>query len=203
MLIGLSAAWFVRGSYDEAVQRICEASDLNPGDSVPYLFLGKMQSAQSAPSEKGVEKLHRFVTLQPENAQANYYYAVGLWKLRKGSQDAVGAPQVESFLRNAIRLDPKFAAAYLQMGILHSEQKDRPRAISDFQKAIEAEPQMEEAHYRLAQAYRRVGDAVKAETELQIYDRIAKESAEKAERERHEIRQFVYTLRDQPTAPVP
>jgi hypothetical protein len=62
---------------------------------------------------------------------------------------------------------------------------------------------MEEAHYRLAQVYRRAGDAAKAETELQIYDRIAKESAQKAERERHEIRQFVYTLRDQLPAQVP
>jgi len=203
MLIGLGAAWFARGSYDQAVDRICEASDLNPGDSVPYLFLGKMQLAQSAPSEKGVAKLHRFVTLQPENAQANYFYAVGLWKQRKGSQDAASAAQLESFLRNAIRLDPKFAAAYLQLGILHFEQKDGPRAISDYQKTIEADPQMEEAHYRLAQAYRRVGDAAKAEAELQIYDRIAKESAQKAERERHEIRQFVYTLRDQPPAQVP
>jgi len=30
-----------------------------------------------------------------------------------------------------------------------------------------------------------------------------KESAQKVERERHEIRQFVYTLRDQPPAQVP
>ena len=203
MLIGLGAAWFARGSYDQAVQRICEASDLNPGDSTPYLFLGKMQSAQSTPTEKSVERFHRFVTQQPDNAQANYYYAVSLWKLRKATQNAAGAAQVESLLKNAIRLDAKFAAAYLQLGILHSEQRDYARAISDYQQAIQADPQMEEAHYRLAQAYRQNGDAAKAEAELQIYDRIAKESAQKAERERHEIRQFVYTLRDQPPTQVP
>ncbi|HEY6369453.1 MAG TPA: tetratricopeptide repeat protein [Candidatus Sulfotelmatobacter sp.] len=203
MLIGLGAAWFARGSYDEAVQRICEASDLNPGDSTPYLFLGKMQSAQSAPSQQSVEKLHRFVTQQPENAQANYYYAVGLWKLRQGAQDAAGAAQVKTLLENAIRLDPKFAAAYLQLGILHSEQRNHARAISDYQQAIQADPQMEEAHYRLGQAYRRAGDAGKAEAELQTYDRLAKESAQNAGRERHEIRQFVYILRDQPPAQVP
>jgi tetratricopeptide (TPR) repeat protein len=203
MLIGLGAAWFARGSYDQAVERIGEASDISPNDSTPYLFLGKMQSAQSTPMEKSVERLHRFVTQQPNNAQANYYYAVGLWKLRKGTQDAASAAQVESLLKNAIRLDAKFAAAYLQMGILHSEQRDYARAISDYQQAIQANPQMEEAHYRLLQAYRQVGDSAKADAELQIYDRIAKESAQKAERERHEIRQFVYTLRDQPPAQVP
>jgi tetratricopeptide (TPR) repeat protein len=161
-----------------------------------------MQAAQSTPSEKALEKLHRFLTQQPDSAQANYYYAVGLWKLRKGPQDRTGAAQLESLLKNAIRLDPKFAAAYLQLGILHSEQKDNPRAISDYQKAIEADSQMEEAHYRLAQAYRRTGDVAKAEAQLQIYDRLVKKSAERAERERHEIRQFVYTLRDQPPAQV-
>jgi len=203
MLIGLGAAWFARGSYDQAVLRICAASDLSPKDSLPYLFLGKMQSAESTPSAEVVEKLHRFAVEQPENPQANYYYAVGLWKLRKKPQDTASTAQVESLLRNAIRLDSKFAAAYLQLGILHSEQKDYPHAISDYQQAIQSDSQMEEAHYRLAQAYRQTGDAVKAEAELKVYDQLAKESAQKAERERHEIRQFVYTLRDQPPPQIP
>jgi len=201
MLIGLGAAWFARGSFDQAVQKICEASDLNPDDSIPYLFLGTMQSAELTPSEEVVEKLHRFVVRQPENAEANYYYAVGLWKLRKGPEDAASMSQAESLLKNVIHLDPKFAAAYLQLGILHAEQADYARAISDYQQALQADPQMEQAHYRLAQAYRHVGDVAKAAAELRAYDQIAKESALQAERERHEIRQFVYTLRDQPAPP--
>jgi len=201
MLIGLGAAWFARGSFDQAVQKICEASDLNPDDSIPYLFLGTMQSAELTPSEEVVEKLHRFVVRQPENAEANYYYAVGLWKLRKGPEDAASMSQAESLLKNVIHLDPKFAAAYLQLGILHAEQADYARAISDYQQALQADPQMEQAHYRLAQAYRHVGDVAQAAAELRAYDQIAKESALQAERERHEIRQFVYTLRDQPAPP--
>src|ERR1022692_599766 len=202
MLIGLGAAWFARGSYDQAVQQICEASDMNPNDAIPYLFLGKMQSAEPTPSERIVEKLQRFVAQQPENAEANYYYAVGLWKLRKGPQDTARGAQIEALLRNAIHLDPKFAAPYLQLGILHSEHRDYPRAISDYQQAIQADPQMEEAHYRLAQAYRKTGDG-RADAELKVYDQIARESVQQEERERHEIRQFVYTLRDQPPSQIP
>jgi len=62
---------------------------------------------------------------------------------------------------------------------------------------------MQEAHYRLAQAYRQVGDAVKADAELQRCDQIARESAQEVDRERHEIRQFVYILRDPAPAQVP
>jgi tetratricopeptide (TPR) repeat protein len=203
ILIGLGAAWFARGSYDQAVQRICEASDLNPNDSNPYVFLGKMQNAEPTPSKEVVERLHRFVAQQPGNSAANYYYAIGLWKLQQQSQDGAGAAQVEALLRNAIRLDPKFAAAHLQLGILHSEQRDYLQAISDYRQAIDADSQMEQAHYRLAQAYRQVGDAAAAEAELRIYDRISKETAQRTERERHEIRQFVYTLRDQAPAQKP
>jgi len=198
LLIGLGAAWFAQGAFDQAVEKICQASDMNPNDSIPYLFLGTMQSAETTPSQAVVEKLHRFVALQPDNAEANYYYAVGWWKLRRGLQDAASAAQVESFLRKAIDVDPKFGDAYLQLGILHSEQQDYVAAITDYQQAIQADPQMEQAHYRLAQAYRHTGDVAKAEAELRAFDQVAKESAQQAERERHEIRKFVYTLRDQP-----
>jgi tetratricopeptide (TPR) repeat protein len=199
MLIGMGAALFAQGSYDQAVRQICDASDLHPDDPVPYLFLGKMQSAETAPSAEVVEKLHRFVTLQPQNAEANYYYAVGLWKLRKVSPDKASAAQVGSLLNNAVRLDPELARAYLQLGILYSDEKDYSRAIWEFQQAAQIDPQMEEAHYRLAQAYRQNGDADKAKNELQVYEQLTKESDKKLDRERHEIKQFVYTLRDQRT----
>ena len=203
MLIGLGVALFSLGSYDQAVQRICEASDLDPDDSIPYMFLGKMQSAEATPSETIIEKMRRFVGQEPDNAEANYFYAMGLWKLRAESQDPGRIAQIESLLNHAIRLDSRFAAAYLQLGILHSVEKEYRRAILEFQQAIQADPKMEEAHYRLAQVYRQVGDSAKAEAELQRCDQIAGESAQEAERQRHEIRQFVYILRDPAPAQVP
>ena len=186
MLVGLGAALFAGGSVEQAVERICEASDLHPNDPIPYVFLGKLQASQSQPSPTMIARLHRFVSLQPDNAQANYYYAAVLWKLRKGPQDtAAAAPegaQVESLLTHAVRLDPKFAAASLQLGILHAEQKNYTQAIADYQQAIQADAsaQMEEPHYRLAQAYRQMGDVARAEAEIQIYERIAKQSAAQA-----------------------
>jgi tetratricopeptide (TPR) repeat protein len=201
MMIGLGAADFAGGSYDQAVDRICAASDLNPDDPTPYLFLGKLQRAESAPSDQLVERLHRFVTLHPDDAEANYFYAVVLWKQRKDSPLPRLIAQVESLLDQAVRLDPKFGAAYLQVGILYSEQEDFTKAVSAFQQAVEAAPDLEEAHYRLAQAYRETGQADKAKAELRLYQHLAQESAQNDERERREIRQFVYTLRDRPRTP--
>ena len=199
MLVGLGVAWYASGSNDHAAQRLCEASDLNPADPNPYLFLGKIQSVETTQSEGLVQRLERFASLQPENAQANYYYAVGLWKQRKSPDDAATAAQVESLLKKSVSLDPNLGAAYLQLGVLCSDRKDFPSAIAAYQKAVEASARMpeqeQEAHYRLAQVYRRTGEKVKSQQELQLYDQLAKQSAEQIERERHEVRQFVYTLR--------
>jgi tetratricopeptide (TPR) repeat protein len=203
MLIGMGAALFAQGDYDQGIRSICQASDLNPRDAVPYLFLGKMQSAEHTPSEELIEKLHRFVTLQSDSAEAHYYYAVALQKLRKDSHDKALRSQIESQLNHAIRLDPKFAPASLQLGILHSEEGEYAAAVGDYQRALQSDPQNEEAHYRLAQAYRQLGQSDKSKEELRRYEQLTKESTERLERERHEIRQFVYTLRDQPSPQIP
>ena len=199
ILIGLGAAWFARGSYPQAVQRICEASDLNPSDPAPYLFLGRMQHVENTFDPQVGEKLHRFVTLQPNNPDANYYYAVALWKSRKDPSSKPD-PEIEKVLSNAVRLNPKFAPAYLQLGILHSETGDFPQAASDYEAALKLDPKLEEGHYRLAQAYRQLGKPDLAKEELRLYNECVKESEKRVDQERHQIRQFVYTLRDQPAA---
>ena len=205
MLLGLGAAWLARGSTDQAVVFISKASDMHPEDPAPYLFLGRVQAVEKMSRDEILSRLQRFVALEPENADANYYYAVGLWKQQQGSQKVPHTAQVESLLNTAIRLNPKFTAAYVQLGVVHEEQRDFPRAIAEYQKAIQSgsdagDAELQEAHYRLAQAYRRAGQAEAAKAESEIYQRMGKASERQTERERHEIQQFVYTLRD-PAAP--
>jgi hypothetical protein len=53
----------------------------------------------------------------------------------------------------------------------------------------------------LAQIYRQTGESDKARSEIQLYERISQERAKDAERQRHEMQQFVYTLRDHPASP--
>jgi tetratricopeptide (TPR) repeat protein len=203
MWLGQGASLFAEGAYEQAAQEICRASDLYPEDPVPYLFLGKMQSAEVAPSTAVVERLHRFQALHPESAQANYFYAIGLWKQQKTSPGQASPAQIESLLSQAIRLDPQAAPAHLQLGIVRAEENNEAGAIEEFERAAQIDPQMEEAHYRLALAYRRQGEPEKSKSEFARYQQLAKADSEKLERERHEIQQFVYRLRDPGAPPVP
>jgi tetratricopeptide (TPR) repeat protein len=118
---------------------------------------------------------------------------------------------VESLLQKAVRLDPKFGAAYLQLGILSAQRADFPRAISAYQKAIEVSPQvspnlddtLEVAHYRLAQAYLRTGDKIRFQQELQLHDQLAKKTKDDTERARREIKEFVISLQEKNSVSTP
>jgi tetratricopeptide (TPR) repeat protein len=91
----------------------------------------------------------------------------------------------------------------LQLGILYSEQKDFSKAVSAYNEAIQSTPDLEQAHYRLSQTYRQAGQADKARAELEIYQKISKQKSQEGERQRHEIQQFVYQLRDRSPASLP
>jgi tetratricopeptide (TPR) repeat protein len=204
MLVALGVAWYARGSYDRAAQSLVSASDLDPDNPTPYLFLGKMQTVETTALKGAVEKLGRFAQLQPDNALANYYYAVSLSKESEGS-DTERSARVKALLQKAVDLDPKLGAAYLQLGILYAQRADFSRAISAYQKAIEVSPDeagpqfdqtLEEAHYRLAQAYQRTGDKAKAQEELELHRQLAKKTKEDAERKRREVQGFVIAMRD-------
>jgi tetratricopeptide (TPR) repeat protein len=193
LLLGLAAACYMRGDYERAARYLFEASDLNPGDPTPYMFLGQAQAKQITQAPEYVEKLARFASLDPGNAWANYYYAAALWKHRAAPADSQLTSQVRNLLEKAIGLDPRFAEAYLLLGSLSSELQDLPGAISAYQKAIEANPDLEEAHYRLSQTYELSGQKEKAREELAIYKQLSNRAAEQSARNRT-VQRFVFTL---------
>lgn len=201
MLLGLGAAMYSQRAIEESEQIFLEACDLNPADPTPYLFLGRLQEIEKIEPPGLTERMKRFVGLHPENGVAHYLYAVALAKQDRNQKNF---DVMEAELKKAIELNPHFGDAYLQLGILHAEHGDEPGAIAALQKAIEYTPLPEEAHYRLAQVYRGMGEAEKSRKEIEEFKKIAEQKNQEAERERHEIPQFVYTLRNQnPTSQSP
>jgi tetratricopeptide (TPR) repeat protein len=194
MLAALGTALFASALYDEAALRLCDASDLNPADPVPYIFMGKIEIAAPTPLACIEPKLARFVREQPENALANYLYAMALWKRQEQSVDPRALQQVETLLIKAVTIDAKCGDAYLQLGVLYFSQHSFEKAIGFYTKAIEVNPQLGEAHYRLGVAYDRIGEPAKAKQEFQLHDEIEKQQAAAIERQRREVKQFSVVL---------
>lgn len=203
MLTGLGAALYSSGSWEDAARRLCEASDLAPADTAPYLFLGEIEKTTAAPLPCSEQKLARFAQEQPGNAEANFYYAVSLWKREKGSGKSGSGKEVEALLEKAVTINPRFDDAYLQLGLLHFALGNFEQAIRDCQKAIAINPHLSEAHRQLGLLYQRTSESAKAQQEFDVYEQIEKIDAAEAERQRRELRQFLIILKDQPAAPPP
>ncbi len=201
MLTALGTSLFAAALYDEAALRLCDASDLNPIDPVPYIFMGKIEREAPTPLPCVDQKLARFLQKQPDSPLANYLYAMAVWKRQELRADQMALQQVETLLTKAVKIDRNCIDAYLQLGILYSSQHNYEKAIGFYTKAIELDPQSGEAHYRLGVAYDRTGEPAKAKKEFVLHDEIEKQKAAAVERQRREIKQFLVVLRGQPTNP--
>ena len=190
MRTGWGAALFASALDDEAAERLCEASDLNPAALDPYIFMGKLVLASAKPLPCLQPRLERFLRLRPESADATYFNAMALEK----SVAAEDRHRIEDLLRKTTALDPKYSAAYLQMGILAFAQRRYTEAIDFYRRALIADPQQTEAHYRLGVAYDRTGEAEKAKTEFEVHDRLDREQADAVERQRRQVKQFLVVL---------
>jgi tetratricopeptide (TPR) repeat protein len=199
MLTALGTALFSGAHYEEAAQRLCDASDLSPADLDPYIFMGRIEVVAPNPLPCVQQRLARFVDLQPGNSLANYYYAMAILKGYAQPLDQQVLQQVETLLNRALQIDAQCGEAYLQLGILKYSQRNFEKAIDDFNKAIAANPELVDAHYRLAVAYDRIGATAKAEQEFHLHDEMKKQQAAEVERQRRAVKQFL--VGGQPTYP--
>ncbi len=199
MLTALGTSLFAGALYDEAALRLCDASDLDPSDPEPYIFMGKIEIAAPTRLPCIEQKLARFVRDQPENPLANYLYAMAVWKRQEQSADKQALEQVEVLLTKAVTIDSNCVDAYLQLGILYSSQRRYEKAIDFYMKAIKADPELAEAHYRLGVAYDRTDEPTKARQEFALHDEIEKKQAAVVESQRREIKQFLVVLQGRST----
>ena len=198
--IGLGMALYSRGDYDLAVKSLLRAADLNPSDPRCYLFLSKAYDSSPNQADEVIQRFQRFAELQPNNARALYYYAMSLWKGRRAEDPSLDLHKIESLLRRAIALDPKLAEAHLQLANLYSDQKKYTDAIPEYLRARELNPDLTDVYYRLGQAYVRVGDKESAQQQFQVYQKMRAQHLADLDKQRAEVRQFVYSAKTTPAA---
>jgi tetratricopeptide (TPR) repeat protein len=199
-MIGLGVALYSRGNYDEAVAALLKGADLNPSDARCYLFLSKAYDSSPSQAEEVIRRFRRFAELDPGNAKAHYYYAMSLWKGKRAEDPDVDFHQIESLLKKSITIDPTFAEAHLQMGNLDSAQNKYKEAIPEYVRARELNPDLADAYYRLGQAYVRTGQKDLAQEQFRVYQGIRERHLADLDKQRAEIRQFVYSAKDSPSA---
>jgi tetratricopeptide (TPR) repeat protein len=85
------------------------------------------------------------------------------------------------------------------LGNLYSDQSKYAEAIPEYLRALQLNADLADAHYRLGQAYVRTGKRDAAQEQFQVSQKIHEQNLADLEKQRAEIRQFVYAAKDSPT----
>jgi tetratricopeptide (TPR) repeat protein len=168
LLIGAGTAEFLRGHSAAAVTLFLQGAALNPSDPRPYPFLAEAFEISATQTEEVRTSLKRHLELSPADADAHYFYALGL--LYGGPNSGViDNDRVESLLKQAIALDPSLTKAHFQLGTVYTHRDDYESAAREFEATVRLAPDMKEAHYRLASAYKKTGRPQEAEREMKLF----------------------------------
>lgn len=111
-------------------------------------------TSASWPAPPRARRCPGFIERQPGHALGHFYYAMSLWNAK------------------AVSLDRRLAKARFQLGALYSDQRRYPEAAAALEEAARLEPGMAQAHYRLAQVYRRLGREDLARRALEAFERL-------------------------------
>jgi tetratricopeptide (TPR) repeat protein len=160
----------VQGKWDEAekdYRKILEEKPRYPGI---HFRLARLLLSRPNPGpdfqDQAKKELQQELEIDPGNAGAEYV----LGELARQGQDS---PDAVRHFRKATELNPKFADAYLGLGMSLLTEKDYAQAVTPLEAAVKLQPGNPAAHYGLATAYARTGRKEDAQREFALQQQAA------------------------------
>ena len=193
MMIGLGLAYYARGLYDDAIKALLKATDLDPAEPRDYLFLSKAYDSSPSQAEEVIQRFQRYAELEPNNALAQYYYAMSLWKGKQVEGSALDIQKVESLLKKSIALNDALPEAHMQLGNLYAGQHQYEESVPEYVRALQLDPNLPDAHYRLGTDYVHMGQKDQAQAEFAVYQKLRAQHMAEVDKERAAVEQFVYS----------
>jgi tetratricopeptide (TPR) repeat protein len=195
---GLGMAQSSQGKYEEAIQSLLKAADLNPSDARCYRFLAHAYELSPNPSDEVVHSFRRYAELAPRDSMAQYYYAAGLLKGKTPAPASPEFDQAESLLRKSVDLDPNNTQAHFRLGNLYADQHDYEKSFPEYQRTVQLDPDMPDAHYRLGQYYVHAGKKDLAQQEFATYQQMRAKYLARLDKENADVKQFVTSSKPAP-----
>ncbi len=138
--------------YVDAAAAFSVLLSLDPDNESYGDLLGKSCSALGWSGAVQCDTMIDFADKHPANAQVAVYAASNI--LHNADPDAKDTlDHAERLLAQAIRVDPRIAEAYYELGTLQQERSQWSESVVNLNKAVELRPAFPAVHYRLARAY--------------------------------------------------
>jgi tetratricopeptide (TPR) repeat protein len=198
--LGLAFSHYAVREYAEAADAFTTALEIDP-DSPVVFQAWKTVLAFLVPKdwEQLLPRLDRLATAHPQNAQLAFGYGAALFRVEvsKGSECTFGRSQ--TLLEKAVRLQPDFPEAHLELGGLYAAREQDQKAAAEYLEAIRQDPTSDSAHYRLAQVYRDMNKLELATQELGRYQELSRLREEELKQSRSVVKQFVLSQGAKPS----
>jgi tetratricopeptide (TPR) repeat protein len=157
--------------YEDAIKRYQDALRKRPDFPGIHFALGQIYYKMDKPAAAEPE-LRLGLKEDPENPPANYM--LGQILLRNGKAEAA-----LPFLQVAVSGDPTFMKGQLELGKCYLQLGQVAEARQALTRAAEADPHSPAPHVLLVQVYARLNDEDKRKSELEIIQKLQKESDER------------------------
>jgi Tfp pilus assembly protein PilF len=147
---------------------------------VPALAYLGLTYAERGQYDKAIGFYEQAIALNSQLAALHYLVADTILKT-----SAPDTTRAEKYLRRAVELDPKLAAAYLAWGRLHVRANRYSEAAPLLERAVSLQPELLEAHYQLSRVLVKLKRPDEANRELEIFKQLSEK--QKARNESREI----------------
>jgi Flp pilus assembly protein TadD len=164
--------------YNEAIRHFQHAIELAPTMARAYDNLGLCYYYQNQ-NDLAVQNYRKAIELDRNSEHPSAWPYLNLAITLQFQNDLAGA---ESNLREALRLDPDFAQAHFQLGLVLEDLGRLDEAAQELRKAAQLNASYAEPHMALARIYRKLGQESSAREETQTYLRLHPHSTPEAPR---------------------
>jgi len=181
--LGLGCARYLAGKFDEAAEALLGTVKIEPKIKLAYFFLGRAYEPAESFQPAIREAFRAYLERKPDDPWAYYHYGTIL-HLRARLDPQPDFQPAKATLNQALVLNPAFAEAYLQLGVILQQEDRYKESVRFLNRAIQANPRLAAAHYRLGVTYKRLGQMDRAKAEFDINEKFKSESQAKQEKQK-------------------
>lgn len=165
MRLGLGIAYYGNGNYDQAIPILADLLAEAPGNVLYADLLGRTCTVLTEGNHPRCATLVQFALRHPQNAMLATYAATSILHQPSSPRQLKVAKQM---LQQAIAARPKLAQARLEMGVLLQTESKWAESVGPLETAIRLQPDLAQAHYRLALAYSHLGRHTEAQRQIAL-----------------------------------
>lgn len=166
MQLGFGVAAYGQRRFAEAIEAFLGVIAIDRSVEQPYVFLARIfgQAGDRLPAVVAA-----FAAW--EKAEPNNYRAVCLHAKALGAAEGDEA-EIEAKLQRSIQLREDYWESHFELGVLLAKHRKWKDAAVELSRSIQLNPQVAAAHFHLARAYDKLGDAERARAERAEHQRL-------------------------------